>query len=69
MNQKKVPQLYVATGGLEVGQAQGVPLDDVGFQPDYHTEGVIYAKHILATMKDPKIGVPDAERRFRGKDY
>jgi len=29
----------------------------MGFQPDYHTEAVIYAKHILANVKDPKIAV------------
>jgi branched-chain amino acid transport system substrate-binding protein len=29
----------------------------MGYQPDYHTEGVIYAKHILGNVKDPKIAV------------
>ncbi len=28
MNQKKVPQLYVADRRVEVGQAQGIPVDD-----------------------------------------
>ena len=29
----------------------------MGFQPDYHTEGVIYAKHVLANVKDAKVGI------------
>jgi branched-chain amino acid transport system substrate-binding protein len=40
----------------------------MGFQPDYHTEAVIYAKHILANVKDPKIGVLMQNDDY-GKDY
>jgi branched-chain amino acid transport system substrate-binding protein len=40
----------------------------MGFQPDYHTEGVIYAKHILANVKDAKIGVLMQNDDY-GKDY
>ena len=40
----------------------------MGYQPDYHTEAVIYAKHILANVKDPKIGVLMQNDDF-GKDY
>ena len=56
MNQKKVPQLYVATGASKWGDPKHFPWT-MGFQPDYHTEGVIYAKHILANVKDAKIAV------------
>src|SRR5229473_373508 len=56
MNQKKVPQLFVATGASKWGNPKDFPWT-MGFTPDYHTEGVIYAKHILSTVKDAKIAV------------
>jgi len=40
----------------------------MGFQPDYHTEAVIYAKHLLANVKDAKIGVLMQNDDY-GKDY
>jgi branched-chain amino acid transport system substrate-binding protein len=40
----------------------------MGFQPDYHTEAVIYAKHILANVKDPKIAVLMQNDDY-GRDY
>ena len=67
MNQKKVPQLYVATGASKWGKPKEFPWT-MGFQPDYHTEAVIYAKHILANVKDPKIGVLMQNDDY-GKDY
>jgi branched-chain amino acid transport system substrate-binding protein len=67
MNTKKVPQLYVATGASKWGDPKNFPWT-MGFQPDYHTEAVIYAKHALATVKDPKIGVLIQNDDF-GRDY
>jgi branched-chain amino acid transport system substrate-binding protein len=67
MNQKKVPMLYVATGASKWGDPKNFPWT-IGFQPDYHTEGVIYAKHVLANVKDPKIAVIMQNDDF-GKDY
>jgi branched-chain amino acid transport system substrate-binding protein len=66
MNQKKVPMLYVATGASKWGDPKNFPWT-IGFQPDYHTEGVIYAKHVLANVKDPKIAVIMQNDDF-GKD-
>ena len=40
----------------------------MGFQPDYHTEGVIYAKHLLTNVKDAKIAVLYQNDDY-GKDY
>jgi branched-chain amino acid transport system substrate-binding protein len=40
----------------------------MGYQPDYHTEAVIYAKHILANVKDAKIAVLMQNDDY-GKDY
>jgi branched-chain amino acid transport system substrate-binding protein len=67
MNQKKVPQLFVATGASKWGKPKEFPWT-MGFQPDYHTEAVIYAKHILANVKDAKIGVLMQNDDY-GKDY
>jgi branched-chain amino acid transport system substrate-binding protein len=67
MNQKKVPQLYVATGASKWGRPKEFPWT-MGYQPDYHTEAVIYAKHILANVKDAKVGVLMQNDDF-GKDY
>ena len=67
MNQKKVPQMFVATGASKWGNPKEYPWT-MGFQPDYHTEAVIYAKHLLANVKDPKIAVLMQNDDY-GKDY
>jgi branched-chain amino acid transport system substrate-binding protein len=67
MNQKKVPMLFVATGASKWGDPKNFPWT-MGYQPDYHTEGVIYAKHLLANVKAPKIAVLMQNDDF-GKDY
>ena len=67
VNQKKVPHLFVSTGASKWGKPKEFPWT-MGFQPDYHTEGVIYAKHVLANVKDPKIGVLMQNDDY-GKDY
>ena len=67
MNSKKVPQLYVATGASKWGDPKFF-LWFLGFLFVYHTEGVIYAKHILANIKDAKVGILMQNDDF-GKDY
>ncbi|MGD9880666.1 MAG: ABC transporter substrate-binding protein [Reyranella sp.] len=67
MNQKKVPMLFVATGASKWGKPKEFPWT-MGYQPDYHTEGVIYAKHILANIKDAKVAVLMQNDDY-GKDY
>ena len=67
MNQKKVPMLYIASGASKWGDYKAFPWT-MGFQPDYHTEGVIYAKHALASVKDAKIAVLMQNDDY-GKDY
>jgi len=56
MNQKKVPQLFVATGATKWGDPKNFPWT-MGWQPNYQTEARIYAKYILDTMPDGKIAV------------
>jgi branched-chain amino acid transport system substrate-binding protein len=67
MNSKQVPHLFVATGASKWGNPKEFPWT-MGFQPDYVTEAKIYAKHILANVKDPKIGVLMQNDDY-GKDY
>jgi branched-chain amino acid transport system substrate-binding protein len=67
MNQKKVPHLFLATGASKWGDPAHFPWT-MGYQPDYHTEGVIYAKHILANVREPRIGVLMQNDDY-GKDY
>ena len=56
MNAKKVPQLFVATGATKWNDPKNFPWT-MGWQPNYQTEGAIYAKHILQTKPDAKIAV------------
>jgi branched-chain amino acid transport system substrate-binding protein len=67
LNGKKVPQLFVATGASDWGYPKEYPWT-MGWQPDYVTEGIIYAKHILANVKDPKIAVLMQNDDY-GRDY
>ena len=67
LNEQKVPQLFVATGASKWGDPKGHPWT-MGFQPDYFTEAIIYANHILANVKDPKIAVLMQNDDY-GKDY
>ena len=67
VNQKKVPHLFVSTGASKWGKPKEFPWT-MGFQPDYHTEGVIYAKHLLANVPDAKIAVLMQNDDY-GKDY
>ena len=67
VNQKKIPQLYISTGASKWGDPKHFPWT-MGFQPDYHTEGAIYAKHMLATVKDAKVGILMQNDDY-GKDY
>jgi branched-chain amino acid transport system substrate-binding protein len=67
MNQKHIPQLFVATGASKWGNPKEFPWT-MGWAPDYVTEAIIYAKHILANVKDPKIAVLMQNDDY-GKDY
>jgi branched-chain amino acid transport system substrate-binding protein len=67
MNSKKVPQLFVATGATKWNDPQNFPWT-MGWQPNYQSETQIYAKYILKTMPNAKIGVLYQNDDY-GKDY
>jgi ABC-type branched-subunit amino acid transport system substrate-binding protein len=56
MNAKKVPQLFVASGGTKFGDPKNFPWT-MGFQPNYQSEGRIYAKYIVDHFPTSKIAV------------
>ncbi len=67
MNEKKVPQLFVATGATKWNDPKNFPWT-MGWQPSYQTEARIYAKYILKNVKDAKIAVLYQNDDY-GKDY
>ena len=67
MNQKKVPQLFVATGATKWGDPKAYPWT-MGWQPNYQSEAKIFAAHILANKPNAKIGILMQNDDY-GKDY
>ncbi|MHB8267834.1 ABC transporter substrate-binding protein [Bradyrhizobium sp.] len=67
MNQKKVPQLFVATGATQFGDLKNFHWT-MGWQPTYQTEGRIYAKYILQNLPQGKIGIL-YQNDDSGRDY
>jgi branched-chain amino acid transport system substrate-binding protein len=67
MNMRKVPQLHVATGATKWNDPKSFPWT-MGWQPNYQTEGQVYARHILDTKPDAKIGILFQNDDY-GKDY
>ncbi|MGT2436862.1 ABC transporter substrate-binding protein [Bradyrhizobium betae] len=67
MNEKKVPQLFVASGASKWNDPRQYPWT-MGWQPSYASEARIYAKYIVKEKPDAKIGVLYQNDDF-GKDY
>jgi len=67
MNQKKVPQLFVATGATKWNDPKDFPWT-MGWQPNYQSESIIYAKYILKNHPNAKIAVLYQNDDY-GKDY
>jgi ABC-type branched-subunit amino acid transport system substrate-binding protein len=67
MTEKKVPQLFVSTGATKWDDPKAHPWT-IGWQPNYQSEGRIYAAYILKNKPDGKIGVLYQNDDF-GKDY
>jgi branched-chain amino acid transport system substrate-binding protein len=67
MNEKKVPQLFVATGATKWNDPKQFPWT-MGWAPNYQSEGRIYAKYILKERPTGKIGILYQNDDY-GKDY
>src|SRR6201987_2021325 len=66
-NNKKVPQLFVATGASKWNDPKNFPWT-MGFQPSYRVEARIFAKYILKEKPDAKVAIFYANDDF-GKGY
>ncbi len=67
LNTKKVPHIFIATGATKWDDPKNFPWT-MGWQPNYQTEGRIYAAHILKNSPNAKIGVL-YQNDDSGKDY
>jgi branched-chain amino acid transport system substrate-binding protein len=63
LNDKKVPQLLVGSGGSKFGDPTNFPWT-IGWTPPYFIEGGIYAKYILQNKPDAHVAV-----LFENNDY
>ena len=63
LNTKKIPQLFVATGATKWGDPKNFPWT-MGYQPNYQSEGRIYAKYIVQHHPAGKVAV-----LFQNDDY
>jgi len=67
VNQQKVPHLFVATGATKWNDPKNFPWT-MGWQPNYQTEGRVYAAYIMKNFPDAKIGILYQNDDY-GKDY
>jgi branched-chain amino acid transport system substrate-binding protein len=67
LNHKQIPQLFVGSGASKWSDIKKFPWT-MGWQPNYRTEAQIYAKQMLANVKEPKLGILYQNDDF-GKDY
>lgn len=67
LNSKKVPGLFLGTGANRVSEPSSYPWS-MGWQPNNHAKGVIYAKYLLAQRPNGKIAVLFQNDDF-GRDY
>jgi branched-chain amino acid transport system substrate-binding protein len=67
MNERKVPQLFVATGATLWGDYRHFPWT-MGWQPSYHNEGVIFGKYVRDNFPDAKIAII-YQHDDAGRDY
>jgi branched-chain amino acid transport system substrate-binding protein len=67
MNEKKVPQLFVASGAAKWNDPKNFPWT-MGWQPDYQREARIYARYILREKPEGKISILYQNDDY-GRDY
>jgi branched-chain amino acid transport system substrate-binding protein len=67
LNDRKVPQLFVASGGDKFGDYRNFPWT-IGSLPSFRTEAQVYAKYILRTRPQARIAIL-YQNDDMGKDY
>jgi len=67
INERKVPQLFQASGATLWGDSQHFPWS-IGWQPNYQTEGAIYGRYLRETKPEARIAVL-YQNDDAGRDY
>ena len=67
LNEKKIPQLFVGAGATMFGDPKHFPYT-IGYQPNYHIEASIYARHAMQTQPNAKIAL-FYQNDDAGRDY
>src|SRR5712691_12537905 len=67
INQKRVPHLFIGSGATVFNDPEHYPWS-MSWTPHYASEGEIYARYILSTKPDAKIGIL-AQNDDLGRDY
>ncbi|MDH2381566.1 ABC transporter substrate-binding protein [Bradyrhizobium sp. CER78] len=67
INQKQVPHLFVGSGATIFNDPEHYPWT-MSWTPHYASEGEIYARYILSTLPDARIGIL-AQNDDLGRDY
>ena len=67
LNDRKVPQIFIAAGATFWGDPEHFPWT-MGWQPSYQSEARIYAKYILEHKPDAKVAIL-YQNDDAGKDY
>src|SRR6201995_4143933 len=67
VNQKQVPHLFIGTGATMFNDPEKFPWT-MSWTPHYASEGEIYARYILQTKPDAKIGII-SQNDDLGRDY
>jgi len=68
LNQNKIPQLFVATGASKwAHDAEQFPWT-IGWQPDYESEAIIYARNVVKEKPNAKVAIIYQNDDF-GQDY
>jgi ABC-type branched-subunit amino acid transport system substrate-binding protein len=67
LNARKVPQIFIASGATQFGDREAYPWS-MGWQISYQIEGRVYARYILDTRPDAKVGIM-YQNDDSGKDF
>src|SRR6185295_626833 len=67
LNQKKVPQLFLASGAARWNDPKNFPYT-MTLTPIYTAEAAIYAAYVLKEIKDPRVAILSQNDDF-GRDF
>jgi ABC-type branched-subunit amino acid transport system substrate-binding protein len=68
LNERKIPQLFIASGAYRWGNYKETPYTIGGLAPSYRLGARLYTRHILRQEPNPKICILHGDNDF-GRDY